>query len=363
MNIKSFFLLLLFISIGYINCAQNWITGVSFSPNPVNDCDNISVIINGNLSASNCTYISSHVISGNNITIDINTSCSGIGIPVITPYTTSLAIGMIPSNNYTLTVNQYSPFGLQETNVSILDVGTCCDAISSISLLSSSNCIGEVTSFLDGGTIADSLVWTDNGTLINPSPSAVGWGHIFSNSGVHNVVLTAIDSSGCSDSTNLLVTVNDLPAINMSSVAATCSVCADGEALVTVLSGQSPYLFVWSVGGTSNPLIGLNPGNYNVTLTDGNTCSVVDSVEVMNSVGVFNEAHKWVVYPNPTKDLIYIEKENYDSPILIELYNFNGKHLTSVKCNKLSLKDYPRGIYLLKVTSNDKVELFKVINQ
>ena len=363
MNIKSLFLTLLFISFGYVNCAQNWITGVSSSPIPANDCDNIIVVINGNLSASNCTYLSSHVILGNNITIDINTSCSGIGIPVITPYTTSITLGMIPSNNYTLTVNQYSTFGLQETNVSVLDIGTCCDAISSISSLSSSNCLGDPTSFLDGGTTADSLVWTDNGNVFNPSPSALGWIHTFSSSGVHNVILTAIDSSGCSDSTNLLITVKDLPLITMSSIAATCSSCADGEALVTVLSGPTPHLFVWHNGGTSNPLTGLNPGNYAVILTDGNSCSIEDSIEVMNSVGVFNESPEWVIYPNPSREKITISIDNYQGKIFAELYDLTGKLLKSTKSSTLSLLEHPKGIYLLRVSFGDTVEQIKVIKE
>ena len=362
MNTKSSFLLI-FLSLVYFNCAQNWITGVSFSPIPANDCDNITVVVNGNLSASNCTYLSSLVILGNNITIDINTACSGIGIPVITPYTTSIALGMIPSNNYSLTVNQYSPFGLQETNVSVLNVGTCCDAISSISSLSSSNCIGEVTSFIDGGTTADSLVWTDNGNVFNPSPSALGWIHTFSISGVHNVVLTAIDSSGCSDSTNLLITVKDLPVISMSSIAATCSTCTDGEALVTVLSGPTPHSFVWHNGGTSNPLTGLNPGNYSVTFTDGNSCSIEDSIEVMNSVGVINETSEWFIYPNPTNDFIFFKSNNYSGLISMELYSFNGKRLKSIKSNKLSLIEYPKGLYLLKIIYEKKIEIKKIVKE
>ena len=51
---------------------------VNSSPFPANDCDNLSITINGNLSASNCTYVSSYVISGNLITIDINVTCGGL---------------------------------------------------------------------------------------------------------------------------------------------------------------------------------------------------------------------------------------------------------------------------------------------
>ena len=55
------FLTILFLAPLFIY-AQTWITSVTTSPNPVNDCDSLIVTVNGNLSASNCTYLTSHTI-------------------------------------------------------------------------------------------------------------------------------------------------------------------------------------------------------------------------------------------------------------------------------------------------------------
>lgn len=356
---KSLFPFLFILFSGFISYSQSWITGVSTSPNPANDCDSITVTINGNLSSSNCTYVSSHVISANSITIDINVSCGGIGLPVITPYVETINIGAIPSNNYTLTVNQYSSFGLQETNITSLNIGSCCDAITAITNLNASNCIGEATSFIDGGTIGDSIIWTDNGVIFNPSPSALGWIHTFTSAGVHDIVLTAIDSSGCSDSTNIQVAIHDLPNISMSSTPATCSNCMDGEALATVISGPIPHLFVWNIGGTSNPLTGLNPGNYAVTLTDGNTCSISDTVLVGNSIGIVEQHSELVVYPNPFKSTVNIEVES--GKLKVDVYDYTGKLLQSVNSPTIDLSDYSKGFYLLKVAHGDKIEKVRVV--
>ena len=92
-----------------------------------------------------------------------------------------------------------------------MSVGSCCPAVANISNLFSSNCIGGITSFIDGGTISDKTYWTDNRAFFYPSPSALGWIHVFSDTGVHNIVLTALDSSGCSDTIQLSVMVNALP--------------------------------------------------------------------------------------------------------------------------------------------------------
>lgn len=356
---RLFLTTIFFLILSISSNAQFWIISVNSSPFPANDCDIVSIVIDGNLSSSNCTYTSSYLISGNNITIDINISCSGIGLPVITPYNESVALGSIPSNNYVLIVNQYSMGILQETNTSSLNIGTCCASNANISLLSSSNCLGEPTSFIDLGTLGDSLVWTDNGVFFNPNASALGWIYTFNSSGIHNVILTAIDSTGCSDTNNLVLTVNDLPEILMSSVPATCATCQNGEAFVNVVSGPIPHQVLWNVGGTLNPLTGLNPGNYVATLTDGNVCSVTDSVLVGNSVS-FNEykSHEFLIYPNPSSGKISLNIINNElNSINIEVFNLSGeivkKRFLSGKSNipyDIHL-DLSKGIYLLKVNN------------
>ena len=126
------FLSILFIAPLFIY-AQSWITSVTTSPNPVNDCDTLGSYSNGNLASSNCTYLTSHSIIGNTINVDIQVSCGGIGLPVITPYTATIPIGHVPSNVYTLNVNQFSAGNLQETRTSALNVGSCCPAVANIS--------------------------------------------------------------------------------------------------------------------------------------------------------------------------------------------------------------------------------------
>ena len=356
---RLFLTTLIFLIFSISSNAQFWITSVSSSPVPANDCDILSVVIDGNLSSSNCTYTSSYLISGNTITIDINVTCGGLGLPVITPYNETIILGTIPSNNYVLIVNQYSAGTLLETNTSSLNIGNCCASNANISLTSSSNCLGEPTSFIDLGTLADSLVWTDNGVVFSPNPSALGWIYVFNSSGDHNVILTAIDSTGCSDTIHLVVTVNNLPEILMTSLAATCATCQNGEAFVNVVSGPMPHQVLWSVGGTLNPLTGLNPGIYVAILTDGNLCSVTDSVLVGNSVRI-NEfkSYDFLISPNPSSGKISLNVfNNINNYIDIKVFNLSGKlienRFLSGKSNtayEIDL-DLSKGIYLVKVNN------------
>ena len=352
------FLTILFIAPLFIY-AQSWITSVTTSPNPVNDCDTLVVTVNGNLASSNCTYLTSHSIIGNTINVDIQVSCGGLGLPVITPYTATIPIGQVPSNVYTLNVNQFSAGNLQETRTSALNVGSCCPAVANISNLFSSYCIGEATSFIDGGTISDSLYWTDNGVPFYPSPSALGWINAFQDTGLHQITVIAYDTSGCTDTAYLAVTINPLPEVITNTIPASCNTCMDGEASITVVSGPVPHQLVWSVGGSSNPLTGLNPGDYGFSFTDGNTCTLYDTVTVGNMVGMDQNMPFITCFPNPTNGLVEIRGLNRD--VQIEVYNFEGKFIKSCDQPFIDLNAHPKGKDIIKLVSEYQVKEFVTI--
>ena len=67
------------------------------------------------------------------------------------------------------------------------------------------------------------------------------------------------------------------------------------------------------------------------------------------------------VFPNPTKNLIRIEIENYYGGFEAELYDFSGKLLETTNSTNLSLVNYQNGVYSLKVTYGGRVEQLKVI--
>jgi uncharacterized Ntn-hydrolase superfamily protein len=81
-------------------------------------------------------------------------------------------------------------------------------------------------------------------------------------------------------------------------------------------------------------------------------CDSVSSTENSKKDGV-------EIHPNPTYDLITIS--NVEESKKIELFSLNGKFLENVKTNTISLRNYSEGIYILKVTFEDRVEELKVI--
>tara|TARA_B110001450_G_scaffold145133_1_gene135688 strand:+ start:112 stop:984 length:873 start_codon:yes stop_codon:yes gene_type:complete len=67
------------------------------------------------------------------------------------------------------------------------------------------------------------------------------------------------------------------------------------------------------------------------------------------------------VYPNPTENNITISMQNYNGVFDLQLYDLTGKRLQRSNETTLSLEDYAKGIYILKVAYDDRIEELKVI--
>ena len=93
------------------------------------------------------------------------------------------------------------------------------------------------------------------------------------------------DSSMCE--TIDTVTVASLLAVINSSINSTnlsCFASSDGTAILTVTGGQSPYAYLWSDGSTIDSISNLSIGLYNVTITDSNNCSTIDSIIITEPI-------------------------------------------------------------------------------
>lgn len=67
------------------------------------------------------------------------------------------------------------------------------------------------------------------------------------------------------------------------------------------------------------------------------------------------------VFPNPSIDDITITVNNFNGNIQTEVFDLIGNKLQTTNETTISLRDYSKGIYLLKVAYGDRVEEVKVI--
>lgn len=94
------------------------------------------------------------------------------------------------------------------------------------------------------------------------------------------VTLTLTDDDGCVVMASTTIGVNALPQLELSSDEATCGE-ANGSATVEITNQQAPpYTYEWNNGTDQAVNANLLPGNYTVSVTDGNECTSVGEVIV-----------------------------------------------------------------------------------
>ena len=155
-----------------------------------------------------------------------------------------------------------------------------------------------------------------------------------------------------------------------------CSSCSidltinDSSATLTSLA--SSVTFQWLdcdnnysiIGGASNNFFTpLSNGNYAVELTQGNCIDTSACYSVFN-VGIYNnDFDELLTHPNPTNENITISIKNFNGNITTEVFDLIGNKLQNTDETTISLRDYAKGIYILKVAYGDRVEEIKVIKQ
>lgn len=126
------------------------------------------------------------------------------------------------------------------------------------------SCNGSATVTAVGGVAPITYNWVHDGST-NPTQTGLCAGTYFVN---------MIDANGCSRTTS--VVINSAVTLTVSSqIAQSSCISSTGSITVNVSGGTGGYTYVWTpaVGSTTNVAVNLAPGNYSLTVTDGNGCS------------------------------------------------------------------------------------------
>ncbi|MEM6966201.1 MAG: gliding motility-associated C-terminal domain-containing protein, partial [Bacteroidota bacterium] len=92
---------------------------------------------------------------------------------------------------------------------------------------------------------------------------------------------TLSDANGCTQVGNSITISQPQPMSISETIGKTsCPEVCDGSIAIAPMGGAGGYLFDWSNGMTSDNIAGLCPGNYTLTLTDINGCTISESYEV-----------------------------------------------------------------------------------
>ncbi len=189
------------------------------------------------------------------------------------------------NNETSQTSNTFSNLGTGSYTVLVEDVQTCADTITFSITEPPKIAISFETEDLD--------CFGDNDGMATVLPSGgvgnfrvLSWGHTSNQSlSIGNLssgeyYVTVADGQNCEAVDTLEIFEPAALQALASEKPVTCFGMADGEATVKVTGGAPPYAFAWDNGQTGSAAVGLDIGDYNVIVEDGNNCRTQQTISV-----------------------------------------------------------------------------------
>ncbi|UKN03103.1 T9SS type A sorting domain-containing protein [Paracrocinitomix mangrovi] len=211
-------------------------------------------------------------------------------------------------------------------------------------------CLGDAVTLTATG--ADTYSW--NNGVTNGVP--------FTPTGTGVYTVTGTDVNGCLGTDQVIITTTT--GANITSSVTHDSGTSNGAINITITGGQTPYTVSWSNSATTEDINNLAFGDYIVTVTDGNGCVTVDTITVLNVVGVEENVNdELYIYPNPSNAVFNIE---LDGNYLMEITDARGRLIISRTENDdtvIDLSDYEDGVYFLRVYKDGQTAVRRLLKQ
>ncbi|MEO6884517.1 MAG: gliding motility-associated C-terminal domain-containing protein [Bacteroidia bacterium] len=226
--------------------------------------------------------------------ITCNGTCNGSATAMVSggvsPYTYSWSNGQIGATDNGLCAGNYS---LKVTDNAgcvrtlVFTITTPTSITFSKTFVSQPKCAGScngiITVIPSGGTLPFTYVW-------NPAISTTATA---SNLCAGSYSVTVTDANGCATPQQTFILINPTPiTVSHIVVNTACNTANNGSITETVGGGTPPYSFQWSGSSlaTTQSLMNILPGDYILTVTDANGCSIKDSAIVTAAVTTLVEA-------------------------------------------------------------------------
>ncbi|MBL7934109.1 MAG: T9SS type A sorting domain-containing protein [Bacteroidia bacterium] len=185
--------------------------------------------------------------------------------------------------------------------------------------------------------------------------------------------VTVTNAFGCSNTATVSVAVNNLPTLSVS--AQYTNMCV-GEMQALTGFGASTYQWLNSSSQLmySGSPLNISPNTtttYTLIGTDINGCTnkvtYVQNVDACTGIKeVASSLDGYNVYPNPTSGEFTLMSDN-KMVKLIEVVDLTGRVLANIKPSshtaKLNISNVALGVYYLKVHTENKVEVMKIVKQ
>lgn len=149
--------------------------------------------------------------------------------------------------------------------------------------------------------------------------------------GTYEVIVS--DQSGCADTLEAVIVEPEPLLVLIDEVVGSVPDEGEGSIAISVSGGTQPYGYNWTqLDGTftsdEEDVEGLNPGTYQVTVTDANGCSSTSFEVVVESIVGVDEVVSELslsVFPNPARDWVNIACPRDAGPLTVRLYALDGR--------------------------------------
>lgn len=180
----------------------------------------------------------------------------------------SSSIGSLNAGLYTLTATDASGCSAS-TSVTVSEppVLNVSVQFNNVSCNGSNNGSINLTGF--GGTSPYSYLWNDG---------SIGEDKLSVGPGAYSVTIT--DFNACSMNMSFNVTEPNVMVASTTLTDVACFGSGTGAVDLSISGGTFPYSYIWSNGSTTQDISQLNAGNYQVTATDANSCTIVSAVSI-----------------------------------------------------------------------------------
>jgi len=228
-----------------------------------------------------------------------------------------------------------------------------------------------------GSPSASSFIWdlapAESGTVSGQWMTAtVEWDGDFTGSAFLKVKeVTSCGESQYSDST--AITVNQVPVTLLGPDTTICT-----WEWLTLDAGNPGSTYEWSTGETTQSILvnssgfGIGMHTIWVQVTTSGGCMASDTMEVTidacSGVAASDDSQTVEIYPNPNQGTFYFNTNNIEQGIC-EILTIQGKVVytlpqeKNMKLRKITLPDLPKGIYFLRIRSDRRHIIEKLIIQ
>jgi hypothetical protein len=213
---------------------------------------------------------------------------------------------------------------------------------------------GMIQASIFGGFLPYQASWNDEDSTI---------GTTISNLPIGNYTLSVSDYYGCTATSSIsIIALNENPEIDLGP-----DLFLPPVGLLQIYGPSGFPTYLWSNGSSLNFISTSTPGIYWLEVTDENTCSGRDTLEVFNSIPSGSTAYsndEMKVFPNPFNMTITFQIDNIEGEIkIIDTYGRIIFHETIIKPEEIIINtsQLAPGVYIASYNLNGQGRNVKLI--